>query len=59
MCSSDLSPAEVLEEIARVRGCILKGESIDLKKAASVLLEDFRSGRLGRITIEYPAEERG
>lgn len=53
------SPAEVLEEIARVRGCILKGESIDLKKAASVLLEDFRSGRLGRITIEYPAEERG
>ncbi len=53
------SSAEMLEEIARVRGCLLKGEAPDLKKAASILLEDFRSGRLGRITIEYPAEERG
>lgn len=53
------SSAEMLEEIARVRGCILKGERPDLKKAASVLLEDFRSGRLGRITIECPVEERG
>lgn len=53
------SPAEMLESIARARGCILKGESIDLKKAASILLDDFRSGRLGRITIEYPMKERG
>ncbi|MDE6925505.1 MAG: ribosome biogenesis GTPase YlqF [Acetatifactor sp.] len=53
------SPAEMLENIARARGCILKGESMDLKKAATVLLDDFRSGRFGRITIEYPVEERG
>lgn len=50
------SPAEMLEEIARARGCILKGESLDLKKASSVLLDDFRDGRLGRITIEYPMD---
>lgn len=46
--------AATLEEIARARGCILKGESLDLKKAATVLLDDFRSGRLGRISIEQP-----
>ncbi len=45
---------EMLEEIARVRGCMLKGENLDLKKAAVLLLDDFRSGRLGRITIECP-----
>ncbi len=53
------SPAEMLEDIARARGCIRKGETPDLKKAASILLEDFRSGKLGRITIEYPMSERG
>lgn len=46
--------AEVLEEIARCRGCYLKGENIDLKKAGDILLDDFRSGRLGRMTLERP-----
>lgn len=44
----------VLEEIARSRGCFLKGENLDLKKAANLLTDDFRSGRLGRITLERP-----
>ncbi len=43
-----------MEEIARCRGCLLKGENLDLKKAADLLLDDFRSGRLGRITLERP-----
>lgn len=43
-----------LEEIGRSRGCYLKGESLDLKKAADILLDDFRGGRLGRITLERP-----
>lgn len=47
-------PAEMLAEIARCRGCLLKGESLDLKKAADILVDDFRSGRLGRITLERP-----
>ena len=43
-----------LEGIARVRGCVLKGNEYDLKKAANLLLDDYRSGRLGRITLEFP-----
>ncbi len=45
-----------LEELARSRGCVLKGENLDLKKAADILTDDFRSGRLGRITLERPDE---
>lgn len=48
--------AEVLEEIARSRGCFLKGEVLDMKKAAGILTDDFRSGRLGRITVERPKD---
>lgn len=43
-----------LEEIARKRGCFGKGETIDFKKAADLLVDDFRSGRLGRMTMERP-----
>lgn len=46
--------ADTLAEIARSRGCLLKGENLDLKKAAGILLDDFRSGRLGRMTLERP-----
>lgn len=48
---------EMLDEIARSRGCFLKGESLDRKKAANLLIDDFRSGRLGRITLELPCGE--
>lgn len=48
--------AGILEEIARARGCLMKGGQCDLKKAADLLLDDFRSGRLGRITLEFPEE---
>lgn len=44
----------MLKEIAGKRGCLLKGEEPDMKKAAALVLEDFRSGRLGRITLELP-----
>ncbi len=42
----------VLEGIAKARGCLKKGEELDYAKAASILLDDYRSGRLGRITLE-------
>ena len=45
---------ETLQEIARSRGCFRKGEMLDTEKAAGILLEDFRSGRLGRMTLERP-----
>lgn len=46
----------VLEGIARKRGCLLRGKSgaLDLEKAANLLLTDFRTGALGRISLETP-----
>ena len=48
---------EVLQQIARTRACLKKGGELDLTKAAGILIEDFRSGRLGRITLELPKLE--
>lgn len=45
---------EILMQIAKMRGCIGKGSELDYSKAASLLVDDFRSGRLGRITLERP-----
>ena len=45
---------KVLEEIARVRGCLLKGNQTDIEKAGTIILDDFRSLRLGRISLEIP-----
>ncbi|MDD3252334.1 MAG: ribosome biogenesis GTPase YlqF [Lachnospiraceae bacterium] len=47
-------PAELLKQIAKVRGCLLKGGEPDYSKAAAILIDDFRSGKLGRITLEFP-----
>jgi ribosome biogenesis GTPase A len=41
-----------LEQIADKRACLLKGGELDYDKAASLLLDEFRSGKLGRITLE-------
>lgn len=45
---------EILGGIARVRGCLKKGNELDYEKAARLLMDDFRSGKLGRITLEKP-----
>ena len=45
---------EILKEICFSRKCFLKGEEPDIMKAASIVVEDFRNGRLGRITLELP-----
>lgn len=47
-------PSVLLEEIARRRGCLQKGSVLDTEKAAGILLEEFRSGKLGKITLEFP-----
>ncbi len=44
----------ILEGIARNRGCLLKGNELNYEKAASILLDEFRNGKLGRISIEEP-----
>lgn len=45
-------PAEILTAVALKRGCLKKGGEADTEKAAGLLLEEFRGGVLGRITIE-------
>ena len=50
-------PVAILEEIARFRRCFLKGEQLDYRKACTLLIDDFRNGRLGRITLEFPSEK--
>jgi len=53
-----LDPAGVLECVARRRGCILRGGAPDLEKAALILLQDYRDGALGRISLETPESRR-
>ena len=43
---------QVFDEIGRRRGCIMKGGNIDYTKTAKIILDDFRSGRRGAITLE-------
>lgn len=50
--------AFILEEIARVRACLLKGGDLDVSRAAALLLDDFRAGKLGRITLEEPENQK-
>lgn len=49
---------DTVEEIARIRGCYKKGQELDLGKASSILMDDFRSGRLGRMTLENPDKKK-
>jgi ribosome biogenesis GTPase A len=44
----------VLQDIAVARGAIRKGGEPDVSKAAALLMDDFRAGRLGRVTLELP-----
>ena len=43
---------DVLSEIAKARKCFAKGEQLDFDKAAALFIEDFRSGKLGQMTLE-------
>ncbi|MDQ1259294.1 MAG: ribosome biosis GTPase [Pseudomonadota bacterium] len=47
---------ELLEAIGRKRGAVMSGGRVNLQKAAELVLTDFRSAVLGRITLETPQE---
>lgn len=53
----DGDAVQALSQIAKVRGCLIKGGEPDLAKAAGILIDDFRSGKLGRITLEFPPSD--
>lgn len=56
-CPAEMdTPLQVYEHICESRGCYKKGGEIDYEKGALLILDDFRSGRIGRITLERPEE---
>ena len=52
----NLSPYEYLAWIAKRRGCLLKHNAPDWERVANLVLDEFRSGSIGRITLERPGE---
>lgn len=51
------SPVEIMEAIGRRRGCLMKGDAVDLEKASRLIIDDFRRGALGRISLEWCSDE--
>lgn len=47
---------DTLAKVCESRHCYLKGEEPDIERASRIVLEDFRSGRIGKITLERPEE---
>ena len=47
---------DIIFEIAKNRKCLQKGGEVDYSKACALLIDDFRSGKLGKITLEIPEE---
>ena len=45
-------PLQVMYQVAEVRGCKLKGNQADLEKTSKIIMDDFRAGKLGRITLD-------
>ena len=45
---------DIINEIAKKRGAIISGGNINMQKVSDIILNEFRSGKLGRITIELP-----
>ena len=53
---ADQTDEQILEAVGRKRGALLPGGKINLQKAADLVIHDFRSAVMGRITLETPAE---
>ncbi|MBQ6539985.1 MAG: ribosome biogenesis GTPase YlqF, partial [Oscillospiraceae bacterium] len=50
----DVNGYDLLEAAAKKRGFLISGGEYDLERMAAVLLDEFRGGKLGRITLERP-----
>jgi ribosome biogenesis GTPase A len=49
------SAIELLDMVGKRRGCLRRGGHVDLEKVSSLLVNEFRDGLLGRITLETPS----
>ena len=50
---------DILEEIAKARGMLISGGEPDIERAAAALLDEFRAGKIGRITLDQPSAANG
>jgi ribosome biogenesis GTPase A len=55
MIDEACSSSDILYNIAVNKKCLQKGGEADIERAAALLLDDLRSGRLGRVSLEKPA----
>ena len=49
-----LFPEDILQKIAVNRGCLKRGGALDQRRVENLLLRDFRQGKLGRLSFDYP-----
>lgn len=48
----ELDSYDILEVIGRKRGCLVSGGNVDMSRAANVLLDDIKNGKIGNIVLE-------
>lgn len=51
---SGLLGHEILFEIGKKRGCLIKGGEVDFERVSRIILDEFRAGKLGKISLETP-----
>ena len=49
-------PWEILEEIGRERGMLIRGGEVNTERASVMLLDEYRGGKLGNLTLEMPED---
>ena len=54
--SCELEAYELLQEIGKKRGMLISGGEVDTERAANTLLDEYRAGKLGKITLERPTD---
>ena len=51
---NDRQPFEIFEAIGRARSLLISGGEVDTLRTARMLIDEFRDGKIGRITLEWP-----
>ncbi|MBQ1302022.1 MAG: ribosome biogenesis GTPase YlqF, partial [Firmicutes bacterium] len=51
-------PLEIMETICEKRGFLMSGKRYDYARAARTIMDEFRGGKLGRISLEFPPERQ-
>lgn len=52
--TEEITALEVMEKIASKRGCIIRGGETDYSRVSGIILDEFRRGTIGRVTLDYP-----